>query len=380
MTTIVFAGGGSGGHLFPGVAVAEELRRIKPHCEIAFVGSDRSIEIRILEPFGFRHRSLSVPRLRSLLRFPLATANSFWKAYHTAVSIIREMDPAVVVGLGGGYSAPTVLAASRRSIPIILLEQNAVLGRANRFLLPFANRLCLSFPQTRVPSRYAAITSVTGNPLRREIVSTAVNDFASESNGLLVLGGSQGAMSLNEVVLQALSPIKDLLYSWRLIHQTGVEDVSRVKAAYAELGITASVVPFLDNISSIYSRTTLAITRGGGTTLAELAMHSIPPIIVPYPGSIRNHQTLNAQAYERAVAARHVPQLSNTKLTANCLCEALVPLLSDRGLHSSLGRSMFSMASANAAHLVAEMILGYFPLVSASSTGRLLNKAVGSEQ
>jgi UDP-N-acetylglucosamine--N-acetylmuramyl-(pentapeptide) pyrophosphoryl-undecaprenol N-acetylglucosamine transferase len=175
----------------------------------------------------------------------------------------------------------------------------------------------------------------------------------------LILGGSQGAKAINEVVLRALSRLGPWLSDWQIVHQTGNEEWEIVKSGYRESGIPATVVPFLNDIGSIYSQTALAISRAGGTTLAELAGHSIPAILVPYPGSIRDHQELNAKQYEQAGGAVTVPQNSDLEVTADRLRELLSPLLMDGNLRAMRGKAMFSLACPGASQRVADLVQRY---------------------
>lgn len=370
MTTILFAGGGSGGHLFPGIAVAEELARRNPRCECVFAGSKRPIEAQILGPRGFRHWGLDVPASSSFFRSPLRAAKSFWRAYQSAAAFIEESNPRLVVGLGGSFSVPTVLAASRRSVPIILLEQNAVLGRANRMLLRFADHVCLSFAKTPLPSRYRPITSITGNPVRSQILAAKSQDLKADRSGLLILGGSQGARAVNGAVLGAFARLRPMLAGWRIIHQTGAEELEVVRSGYAGLGVSATVLPFFEDMGAIYSQTALAFSRAGGTTLAELAAHSVPSVLIPYPGSVRDHQALNARQYADAGGAVAIPQRGDLNLTIESLCEVLPPLLTHPNLRSLRGKAMFSLASPDASQKVADLALRYcshFPPSSVES-------------
>ncbi len=180
MTTILFAGGGSGGHLYPGIAVAEELTLLEPSLHCLFVGSDRPIEHQILTPTGFEHAALPVSPSSQFLSAPFFSAFSNWLAYRAAREILARNSPSAVIGLGGFASVPVVLAAWRRKTPVLLLEQNAVLGRANRFLLPVASRLCLSLPRTPIPSRYRDIAVLMGNPVRRDVI----NSLRKIANGI----------------------------------------------------------------------------------------------------------------------------------------------------------------------------------------------------
>jgi UDP-N-acetylglucosamine--N-acetylmuramyl-(pentapeptide) pyrophosphoryl-undecaprenol N-acetylglucosamine transferase len=276
----------------------------------------------------------------------------FSRAYRAALSHVDAFKPEVVVGLGGGFSVPAVLAAARRRIPIILLEQNAVLGRANRMLLPLAHHVCLSYAKTAMPSRSASRASFTGNPLRNQILRTRTDGAKAERKCLLILGGSQGAKALNEVVVKAFARLKPLLADWRIVHQTGRETLDGVVSAYRDLGIQATVVPFLEDIGLIYAQTGLAISRAGGTTLAELAVHAIPSVLIPYPNSVRDHQAHNARQCEESGGAAAIPQSADLELTARRLCECLPALLNRSEVREARGHSSLAIAGPEASERV----------------------------
>ncbi len=362
MGTVLFAGGGSGGHLFPGVAVAYELARQDFASRSIFVGSDRAIENHILDQYQLEQVALPFRPSTAFLKSPWSAVVSNYRAYRSARSLIERTSPSVVVGLGGFASVPTVLAAWRSGIPIVLLEQNAVLGRANHWLLRFADRICLSFPDTPLPHRQGLDKAVvTGNPLRREIVDSS----KSASRGpdavptLLVLGGSQGAVGVNEATVQALANLQDAVRGWRIVHQAGVQQVEWVKQAYAKLDIEPVCDAFFENMDVRYQEADLVISRAGGTTLAELAVHGLPAVLIPYPGSIRNHQQRNAEYYADGSGAVLVEQSGEPAQTADVLAEALSPLLTQPDRRATMHHAMRSLARPEAASLVAEIVQGY---------------------
>ena len=269
---------------------------------------------------------------------------------------MNETAPAAVIGLGGFASVPVVLAAWRRKVPIVLLEQNAILGRANRILLPLADRICLSFANTPVPARSHAKARTTGTPLRRGILPSPAGDLIKRKC-LLILGGSQGASGVNEALIQAWPGLRTELAGWRIVHQTGRRDFETIKAGYTRLGIPAEVSPFLTDLGSIYPQTALAISRAGGTSLAELAVHGIPSLLVPYPRSIRDHQLRNAEQFAEAGGAMIVEEGDNPRLTASRLADPLRQLLTRDDLRDTMGQALSSLAFPDAAGKVADLVL-----------------------
>lgn len=356
---ILFAGGGSGGHLFPGVAVAEELAARAPNSRAIFVGSDREIERRILVQNGLAHIALPVSPSSALFRHPFSSLVKNIRAYRSAGRVLDRLSPSVVVGLGGFASVPVVLAASRRRIPIVLLEQNAVLGRANHWLLRYAKRICLTYEQTPMPKRAERIALVTGNPVRRSILQAAVEKPSSAENvkSVLILGGSQGATAVNDGFIKALPRLQPELSAWQIIHQTGNCQELQIREHYNRLGIRAEVSAFFSEMGSIYQKADLVIARAGGTTLSELAVHGLPAVLIPYPGSIRDHQQENAERFEQAGGAIVLSQSPAAEQTAMELARCLKPLLTDSSQRETMRLGIRSLSRPDAADVVAEVIL-----------------------
>jgi len=356
---ILFAGGGSGGHLFPGIAVAEELERQCPSCQCVFAGSNREIEKEIFQRYGYDHFPLALAPSSDFLKSPFTFLLANWRAYRSAEELINRTSPDGIVGLGGFASLPVVLAGWRRGVPVVLMEQNAVLGRANRLLLPAARQICLSYPQTPLPGRSRRKSRVTGNPVRRQIIDSIrdARDRTNDRRTLLILGGSQGAVGVNEAFLKVLPKMRTEFSDWRIGHQTGSKHYESVRGTYCRLGIQVDVSPFFEEMGSIYAKADLVLARAGGTTLAELAVHNLPAVLIPYPGSIRNHQELNAEHYARSGGAVVLPQSQVVEQTARQLGECLEPLLTDPRQRASMRSKMRELSRPDAARDVAEAIL-----------------------
>ena len=313
---MLIAGGGTGGHLFPGIAVAEALRRRDPAVGILFVGSERGIEARAVPASGFALEMLPVRPLRGAgMRDKVAALGALATAILRARAIVARFKPDAVIGLGGYASAPAVVAARLLGRPIVLLEQNARPGMTTRVLARLADRVCVSFRET---ARYfsAAKVVVTGNPVRwqdssavdgsrrhgavTEPVAVPLREFT-----ILIFGGSAGARRLNEAgpaMRAALADVPGL----RVVHQAGAEAEATVRAAYARIGAPAEVHAFITDMRSAYAAADLVICRSGATTVAELAALGKPAILVPYPHAADDHQCVNAESLVRAGAARMV--------------------------------------------------------------------------
>lgn len=354
----VFAGGGSGGHLYPGIAVAEELLRRDSECEVCFAGSERGIERVVLAGMPFSHRALPITSTASLTRRPFRFAGSLVESVRASLGMLDDLQPEHVIGLGGFASVPMGLAALRRGIPLTLLEQNVVPGRATSLLARFANRVCVSFNETASYLPASVAVEVTGNPLRAEVRDLAAKPSGSGSptrGTLLVLGGSQGARGVNRMAVFALTELRNALRGWRVMHQSGERDCDEVRRAYVAAGVEAVVSSFFNDLPRLYRDAELVITRAGGTTLAELAAFGAPAIVIPYPGSVRDHQQRNAEHYGRSGGAEIVaegPEAEKRMLLS------LGGLLNDTKRRAAMGAAMRRNTKIDAASHVADLIVG----------------------
>jgi UDP-N-acetylglucosamine--N-acetylmuramyl-(pentapeptide) pyrophosphoryl-undecaprenol N-acetylglucosamine transferase len=356
--TFVFAGGGTGGHLFPGFAVADELLTRDPLARVVFAGGGRPIEQRVLAGSRFERLVLPCESLRDACRHPLRFVWNNMRACRLAARWIAESSPDLVFGLGGFASAPFVWSAARRGIPVVLLEQNVVAGRATRWLSRRANLACVSFPETANELGRAVRVCVTGNPVRRPIASIRACDRrpAGGLRTLLVLGGSQGAQAVNQAMLESVAALRASLADWRIVHQTGLEQAESVARRYRELRVSAVVRPFFDDLPDWYRVADLAVARAGATTLAELACAGVPALLVPYPHAARDHQRHNAQAFAAAGAARVIFQRSRLALTAAELSRNLLEIVDSAGIRDRMGQAMHRLARPGAAAAVVEHV------------------------
>jgi UDP-N-acetylglucosamine--N-acetylmuramyl-(pentapeptide) pyrophosphoryl-undecaprenol N-acetylglucosamine transferase len=305
---VIIAGGGSGGHLFPGIAVAEELVR-ETKAEVLFVGSEKGIEARVVPKKGYRIKYLPAEgimgrsfsgKIRALYKLAL----SFFEAR----KVLSSIKPDIVIGTGGYASVGPVLVAKTMSIPVMIMEQNVVPGAANKWLGKLANAVALTYQESMGafarPKCY-----LTGNPVRPEIFSAAKNPsyqlFGLEPGlfTVFIFGGSSGARSINNAMVNALNYMLDTREAVQFLHQTGEQDYQSVREAYRKLGFRAMVVPFIYQMPEAYSIADLVVSRAGATTLAELTALGKPAILVPYPHA-GEHQDFNARKLEEFGAAK----------------------------------------------------------------------------
>lgn len=316
---VIIAGGGTGGHVFPAISIAEEILRRKSGSEVMFVGTEQGIEKRILPEKGYRVEFIKSRGIvgKSFSQKVMAVV-SILGATLSSLRIIRDFRPDVVIGVGGYASGPTLLCASISSIPTAVCEQNSVPGLANRILSRFVDRIFLTFEESKehLP---AEKTVLTGNPIRRDLARGAAEKKPRQSSrrNVFVLGGSQGARKLNETVPQSLAKLATRA---DVTHQTGEAHVESVREAYHELGISAEVFGFTDDMSRIYERTDLVICRAGSGTLSEITAFGIPSILIPLASSTHDHQLKNARILESNAAAVVVEE---KELSVESLCAVI---------------------------------------------------------
>jgi len=356
---VVIAAGGTGGHFFPAEALASELIRRGQRIALmtdARSQPDRSPTLRAQERFVLPGAGIAG---RGVLRAASA-AVALAAGVAQARTILTRLDAAAVVAFGGYPSVAPVLGARllRNRPPVILHEQNAVLGRANRFLARHATLLALSFPETaRVPPGVASVT--VGNPVRPAIAALAERGYAPPAEDskvrLLVLGGSLGARVFSDVVPAAVALLPDALCSrLAVVQQCRAEDLERVRTAYAAYGIDAELAAFFPDVAERLSSAHLVVARAGATTVAELAVAGRPAILVPLPGAIDDHQSANAGAL---VAARGASMMAQRDFTPEALAERLTALLATPDLLAHAAAAARSLARPDAAARLAELTL-----------------------
>jgi UDP-N-acetylglucosamine--N-acetylmuramyl-(pentapeptide) pyrophosphoryl-undecaprenol N-acetylglucosamine transferase len=305
---VLIAAGGTGGHVFPALAVAQELKQMGWHAE--WVGTDRGLEARVIPAAGIALHILRFGGVRgkgigALLTLPIRLAS----ALMDSLKILSRANPEVVVAFGGYVTFPIGIAARLRSIPLCVHEQNAVMGTANRWLAKIARAVMVSFPGTAFAPKAA---SLVGNPVRQSIaaIDPPGQRYSARSGPLqiLVVGGSLGASALNrqlpDALAQATRSGKDIVVR----HQTGPNDLGDVIARYASLGVTAQCTAFIDNMEAAYASADLVICRAGASTVTEIAAAGVAAIFVPLPSAIDDHQSANARYLSDADAAWLVPQ------------------------------------------------------------------------
>jgi UDP-N-acetylglucosamine--N-acetylmuramyl-(pentapeptide) pyrophosphoryl-undecaprenol N-acetylglucosamine transferase len=321
---VILAGGGTGGHLFPGLAVARELKRRNAMSEILFVGTEQGIEARVLPREGFKLETIPVRGLKGRgLRGWLDAVWGIPVSLLRSISIIRSFRPNFIIGLGGYASGPVLLAAKFCGLRCAIMEQNLRPGFTNKLLGRFVDRVFTSYSESQAYFSAGKVLE-TGNPVRWRELPTIER---SEKFVLLIFGGSAGAHRINLAAVDALKRLAGLAAGLQVIHQTGQADFAAVQEVYASLPFEAEVLPFIEKMDEAYARADLVLCRAGATTVAELTAFGKPAIVVPYPYAIDDHQRWNAQALEEKGAAE---MILDRDLSGGLLAERIRAHVSDR--------------------------------------------------
>jgi UDP-N-acetylglucosamine--N-acetylmuramyl-(pentapeptide) pyrophosphoryl-undecaprenol N-acetylglucosamine transferase len=364
---LIIAGGGTGGHLFPGIAVAEEFLPRDPANEVLFVGTERGIEARAVPAAGYQLELISAAGIRGkgmISQIKGATLMAY--GYAQSRKILKKFRPDMVLGVGGYASLPMVLAARGMQIPRFIHEQNAIPGQTNRLLARFASKVFITLEES---ARYfpAATTQLTGNPLRRQILDMIEKQnppgmadtslYEGLSGGdfhLFIFGGSQGAHAINAAMVEALPLLKSSPVKLAITHQTGEKECADITAAYRTAGVEARVVPFISDMAAEYARADLIICRAGATTIAEVTACGKTCLFIPFPHAVDDHQRKNAEALLKKDACF---MMLERELTGATLAESIQTLAKDRDLVRNTGDLAFSLARLDAARIIVDEMI-----------------------
>jgi UDP-N-acetylglucosamine--N-acetylmuramyl-(pentapeptide) pyrophosphoryl-undecaprenol N-acetylglucosamine transferase len=348
---LAVAGGGTGGHIYPGIAIARETQRRWPRGEILFIGTEKGLEKRVVPQEGFRLKTISASGLKGMrgaalwkgmLVIPAGLLDS-WR-------ILRQFAPDVVMGVGGYASGPPVLAAALMGIPSLLQEQNAFPGITNRILAHFVRKVATAFPECE--RFFGGKTVLTGNPVRQGFMGQP--DRADDGTfRVLIFGGSQGARALNLAMREALPILRPHLPSLFFIHQTGEKDYPQLLDAYQTAGAQADVRPFFADMPEQFEQSDLIVCRAGAATLAELTVAGKASLLVPFPQAADNHQQRNAEALSRAGAAEMILQ---RELSGSLLAERIGYYRSQPGSLAAMREKSRNLGRPEAARRIVDLI------------------------
>ena len=354
---LLIAGGGTGGHLYPAIAVAEEFMGRDSSNEILFVGTKRGIEARLLPEYGWPVRYVMAGGIKGMgLPGMLKGALKMICGAFQSVGIIARFRPGAILGVGGYASAPAVLAGRLMGVKSAIHEQNAMPGVTNRVLGKLVHRVFLTYPESE---RFfsAGKVKITGNPVRKEIIKSLKDEKEENIHKgcftILVFGGSRGARKINDVVVETLGTKAFDGKRLRIIHQTGYEDFDRIKESYKEVNIEVEVYPYIEDMAGAYGKADLVVCRAGATSISELLIAGKPSILVPYPHAADDHQALNARSVVNDGAAVMVLE---RELTAERLSGEIMLLYDNKDVLQSMAEKASDLSRSDAAAAICDEI------------------------
>lgn len=350
---VLIAAGGTGGHIYPAIAVAREILRRDANSSVRFVGTTKGLETKLVPDAGFELSLIESAGLKNVGLFgKLKGLLVLPKSFLAARKLINEFEPDVVVGAGGYVTGSVLLTASLMRVPTLVMESNALPGFTNRRLAPFVTKAALTFPEAL--RFFGEKGVVTGNPVRREFFDIELK--SRENNGfcLLIFGGSQGARAINNAVIEALPLLENYKNKLKITHQTGEADFEKIKKGYVENGFQAADVrPYIKDMMNEFARADLIICRAGATTCAELAAAGRASIMIPLPTAADDHQRKNAEALQTAGAARMILQKD---LTGANLARKIIELIEKPEMITEMETSAKKLAKRDAAEVTVNLI------------------------
>lgn len=359
---IAISGGGTGGHIYPAIAICRELLQLEPGVRMIYIGGKGKREADIVPRYGLDFtpiyvesfpRRLSARWLKVALRVPMGFIES--------LLVLKRFSPQLVIGTGGYVCGPVLLGALILHIPMMIQEQNAMPGVTNRIMGRWADEIHVPF-KAAVKFFPSGRTRITANPIRPEIATMAEGKGNKDKLTILVVGGSQGASSINKAVLDALKYLDKFAPGIQMIHQTGKADFLTVKEAYDKSPFAAIVQPYFDAMEEVYAVADLVICRAGAMTIAEITACGLPAVLIPYPFAAADHQTFNARALEERGAG---VMIRDDQLTGDRLANVLLSLIQDRGKLNDMAEKSRSLGRPGAAREIAQAALSLVSSVSA---------------
>ena len=361
---LVIAGGGTGGHLFPGIAVAESFLAQDETNEVLFVGTARGIEARVIPQEGYPLHLIEVTGIKG--KGILQKLKSLWaipNAVFQSLTLLRRYKAQAVLGVGGYASGPVLLAAWLLRLPTAVCEQNSVPGLTNRILGKLVRKVYGTFAHAKsyFPEKKFVLS---GNPMRTQLIEafqktekTQTEEAQADALQLLVLGGSQGAQALNQAVPAALRLLKEEGHALKVVHQSGERNFDEVEKTYKDSGLNVEVKAFIKDMVSTYRQSDIALTRAGASTCTEIALMGVPTIMVPFPYATDDHQTLNARELEKVDGIKLLPE---KEMTPDRLAQELKTLLKDISIRDKMTQNLKSVAKPDAAKEIARAVVDGF--------------------
>lgn len=347
---VLFAGGGTGGHVYMAVALAEKLKRKQPEIGILFTGTQQGMETRILPPLGFQLRTIDIGGLKNV--GAARAVKSVWqipRSFLQSRRIVKRFHPSVIAGVGGHSSGPVVLAGRLFGVPSLLIEPNVEPGLTNRLLRYWVDRAAVAFPETAC--RFGGKARITGIPVRSAFHQVMTPISTQGPLRVLAFGGSQGSRALNHLVCEAMAFLRPEQIS--IVHQTGPADFGWVRECYGRAGLKAEIVRFIDDMPACFARSDLIISRSGASTVAEIAAAGRPAILIPFPHATDDHQRRNALVLARRGA---VLVLEEEQSSGESLARLLLDLGKDRSRLRDMSRAGKSLAQPESVNRIIQLM------------------------
>ena len=348
----MIAAGGTGGHIYPGIAVANEILRRDSSSEVLFVGTARGLETKIVPENGFQLALIHSVGLKNVgLKGKIKGLMTLPRSFVEARRLLKEFRPTVAIGAGGYVSGPVLMMAVVMGIPTLVMDSNALPGFTNRRLAKFVDRAALTF-QEALPF-FGKKGTVTGNPVRKEFFEVNPKEPNGQTS-VLIFGGSQGARAINNAMIGALDHLNGTRETMHVVHQTGEADFDTVRAAYIDHGWeTTDVRPYISDMMTEFEKADILICRAGATTCAEIAAAGKAAIMIPLPTAADDHQRKNAEAMQNAGAAKMITQ---DKLSPEVLASTLTELTNSPGTIAEMEKAAKKIARENAAEATVDII------------------------
>jgi len=359
-----FAGGGTGGHIYPAIAVAEQIVKIEPAARIHFFCSTRNIDAQILRQVGFEYAQLPAKGFSVRPGKLIGFCTSFLQSYRIAKEVITRSDKAIVIGVGGFVAAPACRAAHKLKVPVVLLNVDIVPGRANKIIARWADEIFVQFAETQQYFAHSGTKiNVVGCPLRSGFENPkpdkAMKELGLDENKktLLITGASSGSENINDAACSLLEKLDSFGYDWQIVHLTGLRNYEKVKQAYSGAKIRYKVLGYYDDMPNLLAAADLVIGRSGAVSIAEYAAAAVPSICMPYPYHRDRHQYLNAGKLVEAGAAIIVDDLPDTIDRAEWLWEELEELMKNEKKRQEMAKACQAIASLDASNKIAERLV-----------------------
>ncbi|WP_414839991.1 undecaprenyldiphospho-muramoylpentapeptide beta-N-acetylglucosaminyltransferase [Carnobacterium sp. TMP28] len=359
---IILSGGGTGGHIYPALALIKRMKQLDPSTEVLYIGTEKGLESKIVRNAGISFKSIEIQGFkRSLSISNFKTIQLFITSIQKSKKLIKEFQPDVVIGTGGYVCAPVIYAASKLTIPTIIHEQNSVAGVTNKFLARYVTKIAVCFEEAKNEfSNYSEKVNYTGNPRAQEVVgakpSPILEDYQLIANQptVLIFGGSRGAKILNKAFLEALSRLKNREY--QVLFATGeihYESLKKQAEPFLKNSSSISVVPYIENMPAVFANVELVVSRSGATTLAELTALGLPSILVPSPYVTNDHQTRNAESLTKRGAAK---MIAESQLNGESLIESIDELMLNKELRKNMADAAKKLGLPEAADDLIQLI------------------------